>query len=111
MGEVEERRPIRGAAVEHLECAREVHVEIDDGRREPIEHKHVVAGVPPPVRRTHGQPRLNARPDGCRAIVARLQAEGSLRPAIDPSVTADLLWTMTSLRTWEDLVLTRGWSA
>ncbi len=45
-----------------------------------------------------------------RAIVARLQAEGSLRPALDPSVAADLLWTITSLRMWEDLVLARGWS-
>jgi AcrR family transcriptional regulator len=56
------------------------------------------------------QDRLNARLEGCRAIVARLQAEGSLREALDPSVAADLLWTITSLRTWEDLVLARDWS-
>lgn len=57
------------------------------------------------------QDRLHARLEGCRAIVARLQAEGSLKPAVDPSVAADLLWTLTSLRMWEDLVLARGWSA
>ena len=56
------------------------------------------------------QDRLNSRLEGCRAIVAGLQAEGSLRRALDPSVAADLLWTIASPRTWEDLVLARGWS-
>jgi hypothetical protein len=56
------------------------------------------------------QDRLNSRLDGCRAIVARLQVEGSLRRSLEPSVAVDLLWTITSLRTWEDLVLGRGWS-
>jgi AcrR family transcriptional regulator len=57
------------------------------------------------------QDRLNSRLEGCRAIVARLQAEGNLRRGLDPAVAADLLWTITSLRMWEDLVLGRGWSA
>ena len=57
------------------------------------------------------QDRLKSRLEGCRAIVARLQAEGCLRRSLDSSVAADLLWTITSLRTWEDLVLARGWSA
>lgn len=57
------------------------------------------------------QDRLAARLEGCRAIVARLQTEGSLPLALERSVAADLLWTITSLRTWEDLVLARGWSA
>lgn len=56
------------------------------------------------------QDRLQARLEGCRAIVERLQAEGSLRRALDPSIAVDLLWTFTSLRMWEDLVLVRGWS-
>jgi len=38
------------------------------------------------------------------------ETEGSLRPELDPSIAADLLWTMTSLRMWEDLILERGWS-
>jgi AcrR family transcriptional regulator len=54
--------------------------------------------------------RSNSRLVGCRVIVARLQAEGSLRRTLDPSVAADLLWTITSLRMWENLVLARGWS-
>jgi AcrR family transcriptional regulator len=56
------------------------------------------------------QDRLNSRLDGCRVIVARLQEERSLRRGLEPAVAADLLWTITSLRTWEDLVLARGWS-
>lgn len=56
------------------------------------------------------QDRLHARLEGCRAIVARLKAEGSLRPGLDASTAVDLLWTITSLRMWEDLVLARGWS-
>ena len=56
------------------------------------------------------QDRLDARLAGCRHIVARLEWEGNLRADLDPSSAADVLWTMTSLRTWEDLVLERGWS-
>lgn len=55
------------------------------------------------------QSRLKSRLEGCRAIVSRLKAEGSLRPELDPAI-ADILWTMTSLRMWEDLVLEREWS-
>ena len=55
------------------------------------------------------QDRLDHRLEGCRSIVARLESEGNLRTGLDPSMAADLLWTMTSLRTWEDLVLQRGW--
>jgi AcrR family transcriptional regulator len=55
--------------------------------------------------------RLQHRLEGCRAIVARLQKEGELRPGLDPAAAADLLWNITSLRTWEDLVLDRKWSA
>lgn len=57
------------------------------------------------------QDRLKHRLDGCAAIVARLQREGDLREQLDPAAAADLLWVLTSLRVWEDLVLERGWSA
>jgi len=57
------------------------------------------------------QERLARRLDGCRAIVGQLAREGSLRPDLGRDVAADLLWTLSSLRTWEDLVLLRGWSA
>lgn len=57
------------------------------------------------------QDRLTARLRGCRAIVARLEREGILRADLSAAVAADLLWTLTSLRSWEDLVLVRGWTA
>jgi hypothetical protein len=57
------------------------------------------------------QDRLQNRLDGCRAIVARLRREGALRPGLELAAAADLLWAVTSLRTWEDLVLRRGWTA
>ena len=33
------------------------------------------------------------------------------RLGLDPAIGADLLWTITALRMWEDLVLQRGWTA
>ena len=57
------------------------------------------------------QDRLEHRLGGCRAIVARLAQEGTLRKGMPESVAADLLLTLTSLRMWEDLVLERGWTA
>jgi AcrR family transcriptional regulator len=56
------------------------------------------------------QDRLDYRLAGCRAVVARLAKEHVLKAGIDHAVAADLLWTLTSLRLWEDLVLLRRWS-
>jgi hypothetical protein len=39
-----------------------------------------------------------------------MQSVERMRRRLDPSIAADLLWTMTSLRMWEDLVLEREWS-
>ena len=64
-------------------------------------------------------------PDGRKpghSGVGRLDpASGGLRGDDDAGIAqafdgrgvlaADLLWTITSLRTWEDLVLQRGWTA
>jgi len=55
--------------------------------------------------------RLNNRLKGARRIVARLHHEGSLKPGLTAKAAADILWSITSLRTWEDFVLQRGWSA
>jgi AcrR family transcriptional regulator len=57
------------------------------------------------------QDRLEHRWQGCRAMVARLAQEGTLRAGLEQEAAADLLWTMMSLRMWEDLVLGRSWSA
>ncbi len=56
------------------------------------------------------QDRLANRLQGGREIVARLAREGKLRPGLGEREAADLLWSLTSLRTWEDLVLERGWT-
>ena len=57
------------------------------------------------------QERLTHRLEGCRAIVAQLSREKTLRTGLGADVAAELLWTLSSLRMWEDLVLLRGWSA
>ncbi len=57
------------------------------------------------------QNRLAARLGTCRVIVEQLARDGSLRADLEPTIAADLLWALTSLRTWEDLVLIRGWTA
>jgi AcrR family transcriptional regulator len=57
------------------------------------------------------QDRLQDRHTGCKAIVKQLAKEGSLRPGLTVTVATDLLWTITSLRMWEDLVLERKWKA
>jgi AcrR family transcriptional regulator len=57
------------------------------------------------------QDRLENRLRGCRAIVARLRRERTLKTGLGPAVAADLLWSLTSLRMWEDLVLQCAWSA
>jgi AcrR family transcriptional regulator len=57
------------------------------------------------------QDRLKSRLLGCRQIIARLANDGILRKELKPAAAADILWTVTSLRTWEDLVLQRGWTA
>jgi AcrR family transcriptional regulator len=55
--------------------------------------------------------RLAERLGACRMIVEQLARDGSLRATLEPTIAADLLWAFTSLRTWEDLVLVRGWTA
>jgi AcrR family transcriptional regulator len=57
------------------------------------------------------QDRMEVRLRGCRGLIARLQQDGRLRRGLDPAAAADLLWAILSLKTWEDLVRTRGWTA
>ncbi|HEV2595545.1 MAG TPA: TetR/AcrR family transcriptional regulator [Sphingomicrobium sp.] len=55
--------------------------------------------------------RLENRLSGARAIANRLEREEVLRPELDVDFAADLIWSLLSLRMWEDLVIVRGWSA
>lgn len=57
------------------------------------------------------QDRLYHRLEGARAIAARLAGEGRLRPGLDAPAAADLILTLTSVATWDDLVTHRGWTA
>ena len=53
----------------------------------------------------------DARLIRCRAVALRFQAEGALAPHLSPEAAADLLWSLTGPRLWEELVAGRGWSA
>jgi AcrR family transcriptional regulator len=56
------------------------------------------------------QDRLQDRLAVCQGIVDRLKKNGELRRGLDAGTATDLLWTLTSLRMWEDLVLHRRWT-
>jgi len=57
------------------------------------------------------QDRLAARLNICRTIVAMLTEDPGLKSGLSQSAAVDLMWTLTSLRMWEDLILGRSWSA
>ena len=56
------------------------------------------------------QNRVQVRLKVCQAIVARIDSEGALLPGVEQETAVDLLWMLTSLRSWEDLVQVRGWA-
>lgn len=56
------------------------------------------------------QERVRIRLKICVAIIERIRTEGMLREGMDVETAVDLLWTLTSLRMWEDLVEVRGWT-
>ncbi|WBX84878.1 TetR/AcrR family transcriptional regulator [Sphingosinicella microcystinivorans] len=57
------------------------------------------------------QDRLDSRRDQCRYIVERLVEEKRLRPDLSPGIAADLAWSLTSFRMWDELVVQCGWTA
>ncbi|WP_293353808.1 TetR/AcrR family transcriptional regulator [Phenylobacterium sp.] len=57
------------------------------------------------------QDRLEARMQLCRIVAGLLEREGRLRKGLDQATAAEMIWTVTSLRTWDDLVTHSGWSA
>jgi AcrR family transcriptional regulator len=56
------------------------------------------------------QNRMAHRYEVTRQLVEHLAAEGMLAPGWSPRAAIDMLWTLTSIRVWEDLVVARGWS-
>jgi len=54
--------------------------------------------------------RMQAVRHGCEAAVQALAADGTLRPDLTTDAAADLLWTLLSVRNWEQLTRHVGWS-
>jgi AcrR family transcriptional regulator len=54
--------------------------------------------------------RMRQRQKACTRIVTRLRDEGSLASCWSIADAADVLWELTSIRSWEDLTHDRGWS-
>src|SRR6266540_2469788 len=56
------------------------------------------------------QDRMKHRYAHSRAVAHRMAVEGVLAAGWTEAAAADLIWSMTSIRTYEDLVIDRGWS-
>ena len=54
--------------------------------------------------------RMQAMRDGCRAAIAALESDGRLAKRWSTEEATDLLWTMLSVRNWEQLTQACGWS-
>jgi AcrR family transcriptional regulator len=54
--------------------------------------------------------RMECLRDGCRAIVVRLKDEGRLAPEWGQGDAVEMLWTILSFQTWEQLTVECGWS-
>jgi len=54
--------------------------------------------------------RMACLRDGCREIIAGLDAEGRLAPEWTQAEAVEILWTALSFQTWEQLTVDCGWS-
>jgi AcrR family transcriptional regulator len=59
---------------------------------------------------TSWQDRMKRRHTHSRAVAQRLAADGVLAAGWTEADAADLIWSLTSIRTYEDLVIDQGWS-
>lgn len=48
--------------------------------------------------------------EGCEAAINALMADGKLRPEHSAEHATDILWTMLSVRNWEQMTMVCGWS-
>lgn len=55
--------------------------------------------------------RMAGRRALCRWISRRLSSEGLLAHGVSVGTAADLIWSLTSIPLWRDLVVASGWSA
>lgn len=54
--------------------------------------------------------RMAAVYDGCRAAVQALSDDDRLSPDYTVAQASDILWTLLSVRNWEQLTIERNWS-
>ncbi len=55
--------------------------------------------------------RMQAMREGCEAAIKALHKDGQLSKQHSPKQATDILWTMLSVRNWEQLTFDCGWSA
>lgn len=55
--------------------------------------------------------RMTAMRDGCRAAIEALQKDGQLAETWSAKRATDFLWTLLSVRNWEQLTQQCGWSS
>ena len=54
--------------------------------------------------------RMAAVRHGCQAAIQALKNDGVLSPDHSPKQATDILWTLLSVRNWEQLTIDCGWS-
>jgi AcrR family transcriptional regulator len=54
--------------------------------------------------------RMDAVRESCRTTIEALHRDGMLAPEWSRDVAVDLMWTMLSIRNWEQLTTECGWS-
>ena len=54
--------------------------------------------------------RMQDMREGCEAAIRALERDGRLTPETTPERATDLLWTLLSVRNWEQLTRQCGWS-
>ncbi|WP_245897201.1 TetR/AcrR family transcriptional regulator [Roseobacter denitrificans] len=54
--------------------------------------------------------RMQAVREGCAAAVAALDTDAALRPELSKETATDIIWTMLSVETWEQLTQQCGWA-
>lgn len=65
----------------------------------------------PLARRLGENPGDGARRAACQTLAERFRSEGALSPHLSPTAATDLLFTLTSLAVWAELVPGLGWDA
>jgi len=54
--------------------------------------------------------RMQALREGCKAAILAIENDGVLSSGHTPEQATDVLWTMLSVRNWEQLTIECGWS-